>query len=94
VWRDRAVFHFRTDEPAIRAYANVASVAVRAGGAHVVDAFPEDGPTKCSGLATARYTPEALAGQFAAAFEVGAFASRIAILVILLRKSSRRRDSC
>ena len=40
--------------------------------------FPEDGPTKCSGLATARYTPEARAGQFAAAFEEGVFASRIA----------------
>jgi len=59
VWHDRAAFHFLT-APADRArYVAQVRRAVRPGGFVLVATFADDGPTRCSGLAVARYSPEA-----------------------------------
>lgn len=68
VWHDRAVFHFLVD-PADRAkYVDLASRTVPVGGHAVLATFAIDGPDKCSGLPTERYSPESLAAAFAPAF--------------------------
>lgn len=38
---------------------------LKPGGAAVIATFAQDGPVKCSGLAVSRYSPEALAAEFA-----------------------------
>jgi hypothetical protein len=43
---------------------------VRAGGLVLVATFAEDGPSKCSGLEVARYSPEALHRAFGDDFRV------------------------
>jgi hypothetical protein len=64
VWHDRAVFHFLTEEADRQRYRSVLRQAVEPGGHAVVGTFAEDGPTRCSGLPTARYSPDALAAEF------------------------------
>jgi SAM-dependent methyltransferase len=64
VWHDRAVFHFLT-EPADRdRYRAVVGRALEPGGHLVLGTFAADGPTRCSGLPTARYDPAELAAEF------------------------------
>jgi SAM-dependent methyltransferase len=70
VWHDRAVFHFLTNAADRAAYVAQVERAVRPGGFVLVATFAEDGPTTCSGLPVARYSPEALHGEFGAAFEL------------------------
>lgn len=70
VWHDRAVFHFLTEAEQRQAYVATAQCAVAPGGALVVGAFAADGPTSCSGLATARYDVPELAAQLGPAFEL------------------------
>jgi len=70
VWHDRAVFHFLTS-PADRArYVTQVRRAMRSGGHVIVATFAHDGPTKCSGLPVARYTPDGLHGEFGAGFRL------------------------
>jgi len=60
VWHDRAVFHFLTD-PADRArYRAVCDAALTPDGVLVIATFAQDGPQACSGLPTARYSPQQL----------------------------------
>jgi SAM-dependent methyltransferase len=68
VWHDRAVFHFLMDPADRERYVAIASNAVRANGTAIVATFAADGPTRCSGLEVMRYSPDALAQQFASAF--------------------------
>jgi 2-polyprenyl-3-methyl-5-hydroxy-6-metoxy-1,4-benzoquinol methylase len=68
VWHDRAVFHFLTQPAARVQYVAQVVHALRPGGHVVIATFAEDGPTRCSGLEVARYTPEALQQVFGAAF--------------------------
>jgi SAM-dependent methyltransferase len=68
VWHDRAVFHFLTGEDQRRRYVETAANAVRPAGAVVIGTYAEDGPTRCSGLPTARYDPDGLAALFAPHF--------------------------
>jgi ubiquinone/menaquinone biosynthesis C-methylase UbiE len=70
VWHDRAVFHFLTDASDRRRYVERARLAVRPGGHVLVATFAEDGPTRCSGLEVARYSPEALHAEFGEGFEI------------------------
>lgn len=70
VWHDRAVFHFLTDAADRAAYVRQVQRAVRPGGFVLVATFAEDGPTKCSGLPVARYTPEELHREFGGEFEL------------------------
>jgi len=70
VWHDRAVFHFLT-APADRArYVTQVRQAVRPGGFVLVATFADNGPTRCSGLEVARYSPEALHAEFGAPFQL------------------------
>ncbi|MFI5959325.1 class I SAM-dependent methyltransferase [Cryptosporangium sp. NPDC051539] len=64
LWHDRAVFHFLTDAAARDRYRRTASEALAPGGRMVIGTFAADGPTQCSGLPTARYTPQELAAEF------------------------------
>lgn len=64
VWHDRAVFHFLTDEADRERYRSTLRRSLEPGGCAVIGVFADDGPTHCSGLPTARYTPEDLAAQF------------------------------
>jgi SAM-dependent methyltransferase len=70
VWHDRAAFHFLT-APVDRArYVAQVRQAVRVGGWVLVATFADDGPTRCSGLEVARYSPEALHAEFGAPFQL------------------------
>lgn len=70
LWHDRAVFHFLTDATDRARYVAQVRRAVRPGGYAVVATFAEDGPTRCSGLEVARYTPEALHSEFGDEFQL------------------------
>jgi len=68
VWHDRAVFHFLTEAADRQRYVAQVRSAVRPGGYVLVATFAEDGPTRCSGLDVARYSPEALHREFGDGF--------------------------
>ena len=70
VWHDRAVFHFLTGAAERTRYVKQVRQAVRPGGFVLVATFAEDGPTRCSGLDVARYTPEGLHGEFGTDFRL------------------------
>lgn len=70
VWHDRAVFHFLTDAGDRARYVAQVARALAPGGHVVVATFAEDGPTRCSGLEVARYSPGALHGAFGPAFQL------------------------
>lgn len=59
-WHDRAVFHFLTNEKEIKAYLQVLSQGIKAGGTLVLGTFSEDGPTKCSGILIKQYTEKSM----------------------------------
>ncbi|MCZ7628860.1 MAG: class I SAM-dependent methyltransferase [Microthrixaceae bacterium] len=59
-WHDRAVLHFLTDDRSRGRYSAVLSQALAPGGAFIIGAFSEDGPTRCSGLPVRRHNLEAL----------------------------------
>ena len=64
VWHDRAVFHFLTAVADRRRYVAQVRQGLRPGGHIIVATFADDGPTRCSGLDVARYTPQALHEEF------------------------------
>ena len=68
VWHDRAVFHFLTDAVDRARYIRMATEAVRVGGTVIIATFARDGPTRCSGMEVARYSPEDIAEAFGDAF--------------------------
>lgn len=70
LWHDRAVFHFLTDTDDRQAYVAQVLRCVRPGGHVVIATFAPDGPDTCSGLPTARYTPEGIAAALGPAFEL------------------------
>lgn len=70
VWHDRAVFHFLTDLADREQYVAQVRRAVKPHGFVLVATFAEDGPTRCSGLETRRYSADALHSEFGAAFEL------------------------
>jgi trans-aconitate methyltransferase len=64
LWHDRAVFHFLTDTEERERYRAVLRRALAPGGRLIVATFADDGPQRCSGLPTARYSPADLAAEF------------------------------
>ena len=70
VWHDRAVFHFLTDPADRRAYVAQVRHALRPGGFALVATFAVDGPSRCSGLDVARYSPDGLHAEFGADFQL------------------------
>ena len=69
-WHDRAVFHFLTDPRDQSRYARTAAQAVRPAGLLVMGTFAADGPTRCSGLPTARHDADSLRRVFSDDFEL------------------------
>jgi len=69
-WHDRAVFHFLVDAVDRERYVALAAKAVAPDGLLVLGTFAADGPTRCSGLTTARYDPNALADVFSRGFSL------------------------
>ncbi|HEX6968474.1 MAG TPA: class I SAM-dependent methyltransferase [Micromonosporaceae bacterium] len=64
LWHDRAVFHFLTSPDDQARYLSVVESALRSDGYLIIGTFAADGPQTCSGLPTARYTPDDLAERF------------------------------
>lgn len=60
LWHDRAFFHFIVDPAERRTYLTKMGGALKRRGFVVMATFAEDGPTRCSGLPTMRYSPEDL----------------------------------
>lgn len=60
-WHDRAVFHFLTDPADQVRYRELLDQALTPDARIVIGTFAADGPEQCSGLPTARYSPEELA---------------------------------
>lgn len=70
VWHDRAVFHFLTEPPQRAAYRDAVLAGTHPGSAIIIATFGPEGPTRCSGLPTMRYSPEQLAAELGAGFEL------------------------
>lgn len=70
VWHDRAVFHFLTESADRQAYVGQVRRALRPGGFALVATFAADGPTRCSGLDVARYSPDSLHAEFGSDFRL------------------------
>lgn len=64
LWHDRAVFHFLTDAGDRRSYVNALAESLKPGGHLIVATFATDGPKRCSGLETMRYSPGDLLDAF------------------------------
>lgn len=70
IWHDRAVFHFLTAASDRARYIAQLTRALRPGGAVVMAAFAEDGPTRCSGLDVVRYGASRMATELGPEFEL------------------------
>lgn len=70
IWHDRAVFHFLTDARDRRRYVQTVTRAIKLGGTVIVSTFAADGPTRCSGLEVARYSPAQLHSEFGDRFRL------------------------
>ncbi|NIS83502.1 MAG: methyltransferase domain-containing protein [Anaerolineales bacterium] len=69
-WHDRAVFHFLVDPEHRAAYTKILGAAVRPSGHVIIATFAHDGPTRCSGLPTMRYSPSDLQAELGPLFEL------------------------
>ncbi|HLF69667.1 MAG TPA: class I SAM-dependent methyltransferase [Actinomycetota bacterium] len=70
VWHDRAAFHFLTDPADRGAYLEILGRAIRPSGHVIIATFAPDGPERCSGLATVRYSPESLQAELGPRYEL------------------------
>jgi SAM-dependent methyltransferase len=70
VWHDRAVFHFLTEADDRLQYRQRLLEATMPGSGVVIATFAPDGPEKCSGLPTVRYSPENLSRELGMEFEL------------------------
>lgn len=70
VWHDRAVFHFLTEQAQRDRYVAQVMSALKPGGYAIVGTFGPQGPTQCSGLPVARYSPGDLHENFGSPFEL------------------------
>ncbi|MBI4430007.1 MAG: class I SAM-dependent methyltransferase [Ignavibacteriales bacterium] len=70
LWHDRAAFHFLTDPGSRDAYIELCTNALAPGGTLILATFAQDGPEKCSGLPTMRYSPRDLEQHFGPSFHL------------------------
>ena len=70
VWHDRAVFHFLTEADDRAAYRETLVRSLAVGGHAILATFGPDGPTRCSGLDTCRYSAEGLRGELGPGFRL------------------------
>jgi SAM-dependent methyltransferase len=68
IWHDRAVFHFLTESSDRALYIQRLGRTLKVGGTAIIATFALDGPTQCSGLPVARYSPETLAAELGDGF--------------------------
>ncbi|MFN8160745.1 MAG: methyltransferase domain-containing protein [Solirubrobacterales bacterium] len=68
LWHDRAVLHFMVTEQDRAAYLRTLRATLERGGHAIIATFGPRGPTRCSGLPTARYDAAALAGVLGEGF--------------------------
>jgi SAM-dependent methyltransferase len=60
IWHDRAVFHFLTDAEDLDRYLATLNDTLSPGGQLIIATFAPDGPRRCSGLKTKRYSVQDL----------------------------------
>lgn len=70
LWHDRAVFHFLIQPQAQQTYVSEVRRLLSPRGLALISTFAEDGPERCSGLKTARYSPGQLSSTFGADFNL------------------------
>lgn len=70
LWHDRAVFHFLLEPDQRARYVAQAATSLKSGGYAIVATFGPDGPVRCSGLETVRYTADPLLTEFGAHFRL------------------------
>lgn len=70
IWHDRAVFHFLTNPADRDAYRSALAEALLPGASVILATFALDGPERCSGLPVCRYSPETLAAELGADFNL------------------------
>lgn len=69
-WHDRAVFHFLVSAADREAYRNTLVRSLRPNGIVILATFGPQGPERCSGLPTNRYSPEELARELSTPFRL------------------------
>jgi len=69
-WHDRAVFHFLIAAADRRRYVEHLRRSLKPGGYGVIATFAPDGPSRCSGLPVARYSPDSLVAELGREFEL------------------------
>lgn len=70
IWHDRAAFHFLTDADDRDRYRERLREGLLPGGTLIMATFAPNGPEKCSGLPTVRYSPETLAAELGPPFRL------------------------
>jgi hypothetical protein len=70
LWHDRAVFHFLVEAAVRDQYLDTMRTALAPGGYVVMATFGPEGPTRCSGLDTLRYSAEDLSDVLGPAFRL------------------------
>jgi SAM-dependent methyltransferase len=70
IWHDRAVFHFLTAPDDRARYLAHLRRTLKRDGSAIIATFALDGPTTCSGLPVARYSPESLAAELGGGFRL------------------------
>lgn len=70
LWHDRAVFHFLIDAADRELYRQRLNAGLASGAHLIIATFALDGPTMCSNLPIQRYSPETLAAELGAGFEL------------------------
>jgi SAM-dependent methyltransferase len=70
LWHDRALFHFMVSADDRNAYLATLRRSLAPDGHLILATFGPDGPERCSGLPTVRYSPDSLATTIGAAAEL------------------------
>ena len=70
IWHDRAVFHFLIEHEDRAQYVRHMREVLKQNGTAIIATFALDGPTTCSGLPVARYSPETLAAEIGEGFRL------------------------
>jgi hypothetical protein len=70
LWHDRAVFHFLTDAAEREAYRRNLEAGLMPEGIAIIASFALEGPERCSGLPVMRYSPDSLAAELGARFQL------------------------
>lgn len=70
LWHDRAVFHFLLHPQQRASYVAQAATTLKPGAFAILATFGPEGPERCSGLETIRYSSASLLSEFSAHFRL------------------------